>query len=254
MMEQGFVIQSHNVMGTTLVHDQKGWFSGISLSSFPLIPPQKNLSGKEENTSFSPVFPRIHLGYVQDESSCGLSILPPIPVNGAQALFLSLDYDRKLYEDEEIVRSLSFDVSVAHVRAPITASEEQFSERESFENPSNLDPDIYLDRCAEGCIDQFSLSHFSTRMGQSWRNKKRVRPFVQGGVTIISQWLYVMYDDTFWNIISLQPTVHAGGSFAVYDRFRVVMGVSTGLQLPMQHREGEWGVFYTFDAQASYGF
>ena len=30
MMEQGFMIQSQNVMGTTLLNDKEWWFSGVS--------------------------------------------------------------------------------------------------------------------------------------------------------------------------------------------------------------------------------
>ena len=254
MMEQGFVIQSHNVVGSRLVQEQKGWYTGVSLSTFPFHPPQKNLSGKEENTSFSPVFPRFHVGHIQEDSSCGLSVLPPVPVRGASALFLSFDYDKILHQTEKTKRTIAFDLSLAHIRAPITASDEQFSDRDSFENPDNLNPDTFAERCGEGCLDQFSLSHLSVRFGQSWGRNTVIRPYLQGGLSVLSQWLYVMYDDTLWNILSVQPSLHSGVGWQAHEHLLLVLGGSTAVQFPMQNREGTWGGFYTLDLQAAYHF
>ena len=57
MMEQGFTIESKSLLSNPALSTQNGIILGSSISTFPFSSPPENLSGKEENTSFSPVFP-----------------------------------------------------------------------------------------------------------------------------------------------------------------------------------------------------
>jgi hypothetical protein len=249
MLEQGFTIQSRNMLSSSLATTPEGWFTGTSLSTFPFHPPQKNLSGKEENTSFSPLFPRIQVGHRQEEYGCGLSLLPPVPVKGAAASFASVDYNKLLKQSEKGRTNIAFELSGAHIKAPITASEEQHESKESFDN---LNDETYQERCASqenGCIDTFALTHLSGFAGHAWSLNPVFQPYAQAGLTFISEWLYVMYDDTSWNVLTIQPSAQAGGIIQ-YQQLLLILNGSVALQ----HRENKIGAFSTIELHAGWIF
>ena len=62
MAEQGFAMQAHSLLGVSLWGDG-GWTVGAEVGTFAFGGPAENLSGKEENTQFSPVFPRSRAAY-----------------------------------------------------------------------------------------------------------------------------------------------------------------------------------------------
>ena len=62
---------------------------GARLDTFPIAPPPTNLSGKEENTQFSPVLPRLVGAFGGENVSAHLGFLPAIPVGGASAWIVS---------------------------------------------------------------------------------------------------------------------------------------------------------------------
>ena len=54
-LEQGFAMQGGPPMASSVINHHTGWSVGGMLHTFPLGPPRVNLSGKTENTQFSPV-------------------------------------------------------------------------------------------------------------------------------------------------------------------------------------------------------
>jgi hypothetical protein len=252
MLEQGFTIESRSLLSNPALTKQDGFLLGTSISTFPFSPPQKNLSGKEENTSFSPVFPRFHLHNKKTErTSYGFSVLPPIPIQGASALFTSFHYNYLFTTNNTI----NIDGSLAHIKAPITASEDQFENKDSFDDPNNLNDDTYQERCGQdgGCLDQYNILHFSSKWTHSWDFDKAYKPYSQIGLTFLYQRLYVMYDDTTWNIISLQPVVSGGIAFDKSPFFGT-LGVHMAPQFPRQHRDGTFGLFYSVETQLGFYF
>ena len=254
MLEQGFAIEGRSLLANPALTKQENFVFGTSITTFPFSPPQKNLSGKEENTSFSPVFPRFHGHYIQDDkkNSYGIGILPPIPIKGASVLFTSLHYVRLISPQN----TFQIDGSFAHILAPITASEEQFEDKENFSNPDNLNDSLYQERCASqenGCIDQYNIVHTSGSWLHTWTTTKTIQPYTQLGVTALYERLYVMYDDTTWEIFSLQPVGTGGVSWSNQNYFCSI-GASLAPQFPQQNRDSNFGAFYRLDAQFSYSW
>ena len=94
MVEQGFALE-HVDTGAPAYHlPYAGLRLGGSFATFPFTGARENLSGKEENTEFSPVLPRLQLGGSQLVGdwvvSADLALTPPVPVGGASAFVASM--------------------------------------------------------------------------------------------------------------------------------------------------------------------
>ncbi|HJN74830.1 MAG TPA: hypothetical protein QGF58_12930 [Myxococcota bacterium] len=215
MSEQGFTMQHHAIADSALSNPGEGLVVGAALSTFPFGPPVENLSGKEENTSFSPVFPRLQVAWFGQRWSVGAFGLPPIPVSGASAWTagLSGSVTRPL---GDWTGGLEADFSYLVANAPVTASQEQIDDRDSLSNPDNLDPDVADASCGgDGCIDRFTLANFALRAGVS-RELGRLTPYGKLGVTRVNERLAVEYDSTEWLLRVTQPSpISAAGSHSV---------------------------------------
>ncbi|MDG1483462.1 MAG: hypothetical protein P8R54_27980 [Myxococcota bacterium] len=258
ILEQGFTMQGLSLSASPLAHDREGLVVGGSLASFPLGAPATNLSGKEENTQFSPVFPRINVGHLsQDEDrrvAVGGSFLPPIPVGGAAALELGVEAGVVFAGAGESGLGIESEFTFIRANAPITATEEQLDERDDFSNPDNLSPDRYEDVCGtDGCLDTFTMANLELRGGYGWAIQD-FRPYARLGVTVVNEWLYVMYDDTTWSLFSLQPAAHVGSGWQPGDSIHLGLGASAALQQANQSESSSIGVFYTFEGAASWVF
>jgi hypothetical protein len=258
MLEQGFAMQDHSLLTNPLVNRKKGWLVGGALSTFPFGEPEKNLSGKEENTSFSPVFPKIRAGYTgkgKHRHGLGFSFTPPVPVQGAAALALGVDAGLAFSPAKAASWGVHGDLSFVNANAPVTATDEQLEESESFENSDNLDAEQFEEVCGdEGCIDTFTQVALAGRFGRSWVAGSSFTPYAQVGLSAIYARLHVMYDDTTWAVTALQPTVHAGSGWAPGDHVQLALGGSAGLQMRNQQRDGEFGVFWRLEGAAAYVF
>ena len=258
MLEQGFAMQGFSLSASPLAHDREGFVLGGSLATFPFGDAATNLSGKEENTQFSPVFPRINAGYLSQtddrRTAIGGSFLPPIPVGGASALELGLEAGMVLAGPDEPGIGLEAEFTFIRANAPITATEEQLDDSENFSNADNLTQETYDEVCGtEGCLDTFTEANLELRGGYGWVMGD-FRPYARLGVTVLNEWLYVMYDDTTWQIFSLQPAAHVGSGWQPGEHFHLGLGGSVALQQANQSESESVGVFYTFEGSAGWLF
>lgn len=258
MLEQGFAMQDHSLLTNPLVNRHEGWLVGGGLTTFPFGPPVKNLSGKEENTSFSPVFPKIRAGVTgtgKHRRGLGFSLTPPVPVGGAAALALGVDAGVAFSPAEAASWGMHGDLSLVYAKAPVTATDEQFEDRENLSNPDNLEADQFAEVCGdEGCKDTFTQLALAGRFGRSWVVGSAFTPYAQVGLSALYARLHVMYDDTTWAVTALQPTVHAGSGWAPGDHVQLALGGSAGLQMRGQQQDGEFGVFWRLEGAAAYVF
>ncbi len=229
MAEQGFTFQRHGLMASPTLNHDEGLFVGATLDTFPLSPPRSNLAGKEENTEFSPVLPRFEAAWRgapgPTDAGLGLSVLPPVPVNGASALIVGLD-GGVAFGDGPLRGGLDAAFTYARARAPITATEEQY-ESGDFEN--NLKAETYEAVCvpAGGCVDTFTVADTSVQLAVSYRIASWLTPWVRVGGALVQEKLYVMYDDTLWALTGLQPQASVGATSAPHER--VFLGASAGV-------------------------
>ena len=266
MLSQGLTMQDHALGTSTLTHRRTGWTVGGSLGVFPLGPPPENLSGKEENTQFSPVFPRLTAGWMTGESAkgqagVGLSFTPPVPVQGASALGLGLNGALTRGSATDVRLGLEGDLSFIRANAPIAATEDQVADRDNFSNPDNLDPEQFDEVCGEdvdagagGCIDTYTQLNFSVRAGQSWHTASGFTPYLKVGATLVNEWLYIKYDDTTWGLTAVQPTVHAGSGWNIGEHVFLAAGATAALRQANQSESGSMGLFYTFEGAAAWAF
>ena len=267
MLEQGFAMQGRSLQLSPLLNRRGGWHVGGALHTFPFKPPRSNLSGKEENTSFSPVFPRITGGYSAANDgdgrswSLGGSLLPPVPVGGASALLLGVDGGLAWGPAKGLRHGLELDLQGVRARAPITATEEQVENRDSFSNPDNLDPQQFeevcgddLDAGASGCIDTYTFLNTSLRWGLSHRFENGFTPGLKLGVTYVHERLQVKYDDTRWGVDAIQPSAHVALAWELGDHVFLGLGGSTALKQANQDPDEKAGFFGTIDGAAAWMF
>ena len=260
-LEQGFAMNGVAVGSSAVVNRREGRFAGGLLHTFPFAGPRENLAGKEENTSFSPVFPKLYAGKIWSRDgkhySLGGSILPPIPVGGASALNLGLDGSMATTLSDGNTRAgLEWDVTFVRARAPVTASEEQAEGAEEGGFEDNVSAEVIEETCDPdlGCIDTFIVGNFSVRAAMSWVLGEQFFPFAQVGLTIFDQWLHVEYDDSLWWGIGVQPTIHGGMAWAPMETVLLSAGTSVGLKQANQNPSGKLGAFYKFSGSATYHF
>lgn len=256
MGEQGFTFAHNPVHTAAWVRPDAGLRIGAQIDTFPFGPAPKNLSGKVENTQFSPVLPRLFAGLTVGERSrgaVGLSLLPPIPVGGASALIVgadgSLGWSREGWRFGAAV-----DATYAVAHAPITASQAQFDDRDSLSNPDNLDPDTYEAVCGtheDGCIDRFRQISLGLRAGAA-SSDWVVNPYGALGLSFNASQLYVMYDDTTWAMKALQPTLHAGATWAPVEALLLSAGGDVAAHGGAQSEDGAAGVFWKLDGALSW--
>jgi hypothetical protein len=259
LIDQGFAMQHQATMTSATVRGAPGGgVVGGGINTFPFGDPPENLSGKAENTQFSPVFPSIQGGRVQEldggrRLGLGGAFLPPIPVDGASALLLAVDASLA-WEQEAGAWGVESDLSFVRAKAPVAATDEQLEDRENWSNPDNLDPVRYAEVCGtEGCKDTFLATHLGLRGARSWQ-LGIARPHVQAGVNVIHERLSVQYDATTWALFAIQPVVAAGVGLEPGERVFLHAGGRVGLRQPNQNRDGEMGLFYRFEGSAGWRF
>jgi hypothetical protein len=260
-LEQGFAMEGASAGTSALVQRHSGWMTGAMIHSFPLSPPRKNLMGKEENTQFSPVFPKLFAGKLWDEGDkhWGLAgtFLPPVPVNGAGALNLGVVGSHARPLGEGTTRAgLDVDVTFIRATAPVVASKEQADSAEEEGYEDNLKPEVFGQRCDPevGCVDTFTVANIGVRGGLSWALGERFFPYLQVGLTVVNEWLYVQYDDSRWSVFALQPTMHTGAGWTPWDAVSLSAGTSVGLKQANQNEQGTVGIFYKLTGSAAYLF
>ena len=86
MAEQGFTFQNDPQLLSPTLSRRDGWTVGGLLTTFPFQPPRENLSGKEEQTSYSPVLPRVFGGYKVSKKSSGVEGSAPIEVRSYEGI------------------------------------------------------------------------------------------------------------------------------------------------------------------------
>lgn len=265
MLEQGFAMQHHGLLASPLNNRREGFAVGGDLATFPFAPPRENLSGKQENTQFSPVFPQASVawlspGTARGQGGVGLSVLPPVPVGGASALSLAVDGGWAWGAADGTRWSVEGTLSYVRATAPIVATEDQVADRDSFTNPDNLDPERFAEVCGEdvdagagGCLDTYVLLNTGLRAGWSPRFGTWA-PYSKVGLTLVTNRLDVKYDGTSWGLVAVQPSVHLGTSWLPGDHLVVGAGVSAALQQANQNEADRLGLFSTLEGAAGWRF
>lgn len=261
MAEQGFTFQNDPQLLSPTLSRREGIAVGALLTTFPFSPPRENLSGKEENTSYSPVLPRIFGGVNADLEKVrvggGAFFLPPIPVGGASALIAGLEGGAALKVGGAARVGVELDFTYTRARAPIVASEEQYENRDSFDNPSNLDPETYEAVCipAGGCVDTFTVANGGARIAAAV-DVGPVSPYVKVGINTVSNRLYVMYDDTTWGMSGIQPAAHTGALLAIGDHVDLSLGTAVAIRPAVLNEDpnGGAGLFFKMQGAAAYRF
>jgi len=259
MVEQGFTFQQVSQLTSPLVNRRDGVVLGAQLDTFPFAKPRTNLAGKEENTDYSPVLPRIIAGWTGGDSDgvrtgAGVFFLPPVPVKGASALVAGFDLGASLPLSGSTRLGAELDFTYTRANAPIVASEEQYENREDYGN--NLQEETYEAVCApeeNGCIDVFTLMNPSLRVGASWELGD-FTPHVRLGATYVREQLYVMYDDTTWLSTGLQYSAHVGGALAVSEGLRLGLGASTAFRPAAISEDGSAGMLLKLQGSAGWQF
>jgi hypothetical protein len=254
-LEQGFAMQGAAPISSSVVNRRNGWIVGGLLHTFPFAPPRKNLSGKTENTQFSPVLPKLAAARLWDAGDAhiglGMTALPPIPVQGAAALILGLDASMAWNMGDSPHRcGMEADFTFVRASAPVAASKEQFDDREGY-SEGHLSEDKYMSNCdpEKGCIDVFTVVDFEIRSRVSWAVADVLFPYAAVGLMVVNQGLHVEYDDTRWKLFALQPTMHGGAAWAPADPVLLSLGLDLGLKQGNQSPEGV-GAFYRIEAAA----
>lgn len=252
MAEQGFAMQHHALVDSALV-SEPGLHVGASLATFPFGPPESNLSGKQENTSFSPVFPRLQVAWVGEDWSVGVAGLPPIPVGGASAASVALS-GTVTRPWRELTAGLEGDLTWVRARAPVTASPEQIEGASQLDNPDNVNSAVAEQACgADGCIDTFQMVSPAIRLAIA-APRDRWTPFGKLGLTYANQQLHVEYDDTTWHLQVPQPTAHVGTAAALGSRWTLVAGASAALKTAATQRGTGGPVLWKLEGAASVRF
>lgn len=266
MLEQGFAMQHHPLLSSPLTNRRSGPVVGGDLATFPFAPPRENLSGKEENTSFSPVFPHVDLAWLFEsdgsgQGGVGVAFLPPIPVNGASALSIALSGGHAWGPRDGTRWGVEGTVAFVRAGAPIVATEEQVASRDDFDNPDNLDPEVFDAVCgadvaagAGGCLDTYTLLNAAVRGGWSGSVGGAWTPYAKLGLTAVTERLDVKYDATSWGIFALQPSAHVGTGWLPGEHLVLALGASAALQQANQHEEDRVGLFTTLEGAAGWSF
>lgn len=263
MAEQGYTMQ-HNALNTSAaVNEQSGWVAGATISTFPFAPPRENLSGKEENSSFSPVLPRLEFGRLDSLAGlhvgAGMFFLPPIPVQGASAAMAGVDLSAAK-EIGPLSLGGELDGTWVRARAPVVASEQQYENRDSFDNPSNLSEATYEAVCVpapNGCVDTFTLLsselRFVARVSVG-HGVARFSPFLKLGLAYVQERLWVMYDDTLWGISGVQPGAQMGTGWMPHERVFLAASASVAYKPEQLSTSDGAGAFFKLEGGASVRF
>ena len=227
------------------------------LHTFPFAPPRMNLSGKTENTQFSPVLPKLAAARTWDvgdrHMGVGLTALPPIKVQGAAALILGLS--GSIARDTSTGRvGLEADFSFVRAKAPVAASKEQMEDAGEF-SEGHLEDELYEANCDPdtGCIDTFSLANLELMGRVGWKVGDVLVPHVGLGITVLNERLQIQYDDTAWSMFGIQPAVHVGAAWTPSDPVFLSAGASAGLRQANQSPDG-LGMFTRLEGAAGYRF
>jgi hypothetical protein len=259
-LAQGFAMQDVSPLVSALHSPQPGGTAGIQIQTFPLGPPPKNLAGKEENTQFSPVFPKLLLGYRwQHEDTTfgsGLSFFPPIPIQGASAMQVGLQgsYGRNIQEGPHRW-GLDLEFTFVQAHAPVTASKDQFDGREEGGFEDNLKEDAFMANCDVeiGCTDIFTVANLSLTSGLRWALAEKMGLFAGAGFTWLNEFFQVEYDDTTWALMGLQPFVQSGIHWEPTKHWNLLLEGRCALKQENQSTSG-MGVFYRFGLAGGYHF
>lgn len=257
MSEQGFTFQQVPQLTSSLHVRGEGFTVGALVDTFPLTPPRANLSGKEENTTYSPVIGRLTVGWLGEVPRDihlgvgGFFFWTPVDVGGATVLLAGVDVSASRDLTEKLRGGVELDFTYGRATAPIVASPEQYENREDWANPDNILPETYEEVCLpqpNGCIDTYTLANTALRAGVGYQIIPNLDVSLRVGLTWVHERLFVDYDKTTWGLNGLQPNAHVGGHYLIKDRVQVGLGSSVGYRRPTVSESGQGGFFYKFQA------
>lgn len=256
MAEQAFSLQNISAERSAVAPGPKGAYFGLQLTTFPLTPPPENLVGKTENTAFSPVLPRLGMGYVGGEGDLswglGFNIVPPLKVQGAFAFVVGSEASIGYSVSEKLTIGAELDVSLGQARAPVVATPEAY---EAGDLP-NIPEGRYEEACAPqefGCIDTLTLAHAAPRVAAYYQVSDSVAPYLRLGGQYIYETFNVQVDLSEWRLKGWLPTAGAGVSITPGERVRIGLGASGAYHNEYLSDLGA-GLFWRLDGGISYAF
>jgi hypothetical protein len=256
--EQSFTLRHQSTQGSAAMYGPTGLQLGGGLDTFPFSKPQKNLVGKEENTQFSPVMPRLMVAWTERRGrvgwGIGMSLTPPVPVQGASALVAGLSGSTGLDLGERWRVGAELDVTVGRAGAPVAASTDQ---KESGELEANTDAARYDAVCAPqeyGCVDVLSLREGGLRLVGTWKASEVVQPYVKLGAETISNDFFVQVDVSTWRLQGVLPDLSLGANLLPTEHLHGLVG-GTFAYLPDEIATYDRiPLLYRFDASVAYVF
>lgn len=268
MVEQAFTLQANPMQGSAALPGPAGIQLGLELVTFPLKPPTTNLLGKTENTGFSPVLPKLAVGYAHGDLnrdkvafSAGYSLVPPITIEGAYALVHGLEATVGYHYSEKMKLGLEADLSFGRAIAPVTVPKDQY-EASQAADPSdpiaddfdNVDPVRYEEVCAPqayGCLDTLGILHGSLRAVATFPISKVAQPYVRLGVEGIHDTFDVEIDASKYLLQGLMPQLGVGANLTLAPKLRATVGALSAYATPVTAKDS--GAFlFRFELGASW--
>jgi hypothetical protein len=257
LTEQGFTFQQVPQLTSSLNVRHEGFTVGLLIDTFPLAPPRANLSGKEENTDYSPVIARLTAGWLGQgplDTHIGAGAFffwTPVDIGGATVLIAGADLSASRDLSEKLRAGVELDFTYTRATAPIVASKEQYENRDEFDNPDNILTETYEEVCLpqpNGCIDTYTMANTALRLGVGYQVIDNLNVSARLGLTWVRERLDVDYDRTTWVVSGLQPNAHLAGHYVIKDRIQLGLGTSLGFRRPTVSEDGQPGIFYKFQA------
>lgn len=268
MVEQAFTLQANGVQGSAALPGPAGFQLGLELVTFPLKAPTQNLLGKTENTGFSPVLPKLAIGYARGDLnrdtlafSGGYSLVPPITVEGANALVHGLELSVGYNYSPKVKLGLEADVSFGRAIAPVTVPKDQY-EASQAADPSdpiaddfaNVDPERYAEVCEPqefGCLDTLGILHGTLRAIATFPISAVAQPYVRLGVQGIHDTFDVEIDGSKYLLSGLMPQVGVGANLTLNPHLRAGVGALAAYATPVTAKDP--GAFlFRFELGASW--
>lgn len=261
MAEQSFTLQHGSSPSSVFSGEQSGTRVGLQLVTFPFVA-QENLLGKEENTGFSPVLPRLTVGMQRTQGdwllSVGGSAVPPISVQGGGAFVVGSDVAVARQLAGGLRVGLELEASVGQAVAPVTVPKAAYEEAlaTGSDDFANVDAERYNEVCAPqtyGCLDTLTFKHGSARLVVSKSLGTRWTPYLGAGIQGTSERFDVQVDLSSYRLSGIMPQLGLGTGIALPQGVVGRVGAMLAWAGSPSFPDGGT-VLYRLELGASYGF
>lgn len=229
LLELAYFMSSDPLMGTALNGRGTGFVFEIHADTYPLGEP--NLV--TEQVTLPPLLPKLDIAYQlgsftyddpYPQLALGLSVLPPLKVNGYEAAGITLTGSAALPLYEHYVWG---GVELAGSYGRVAG--EMLGDGSVLEDVASIAPfvDLGTPACADtepGCRDRIHQSSFTGRVGLNAEPHPAVFFFLKGGLSRVGSRLEVAYDTSSWRLKGVRPELGYGGGVRIADRAAIALG------------------------------